>query len=335
MTDPKSRNVAVIGTGGTISYVGKHSLDLTEYADNDTIYEIDELLNAFPETLDQANVTPVRFRALGSPKINPRDWIELAATIRELAEKKSDLHGIVITHGTACLEETAYFLNLVLKVDCPVVIVGAQRPASGMGTDAGINLVNAIRVAASPDSRGRGVLVVLNDEIHAARDVTKTSTLKLQTFRSHDFGLLGHADADRVIYYRDPVRARMPDTEFSLDGLTDLPRVDIVMSYAGADRTAIDALAAVGAKGLVSAGFAPGFCTPGEQDGFNDAVAQGITVVQSSRAGTGRVVPVKSMRADNCVLADNLTPQKARVLLMLALTRTSDQTEIQAMFERY
>jgi len=335
MTDHTSRTVAVVGTGGTISSVGKNSLDLTAYVDNKTIYQVDELLNAFPEAFEQANVIPVRFRALGSPTITPADWLDLAAGIEALPKEHGDIHGVVVTHGTACLEETAYFLNLALKVDFPVVLVGAQRPATGLSTDAGLNLVNAIRVAADPGSRGRGVLVLLNDEIHAARDVTKTSTLRLQTFKSHDFGLLGHADNDRIAYYRQGMRQTMPDTEFAVAGLADLPRVDILLSYAGADRSAIDAHVAAGAKGLVSAGMAPGFCTPGELEGFEDAIAQGVIVVQSTRAGTGRVVPVETFRPRGAVLADNLTPQKARVLLMLALTKSSDPAEIQEMFFRY
>ncbi len=327
--------VAVIGTGGTISSIGRHPLDLVAYPDNEAFYHVDELLDAFPESRTVADVREVRFRALGSPKIGPADWLELAVTINALPEKMPEVDGVVLTHGTATLEETAYFLNLVLTVDVPVVVVGAQRPASGMGTDAGINLVNAIRVAGAPESRGRGALVVLNDEIHAARDVTKTSTMRLQTFRSADFGVLGHADGDRVVYYRQPMRRHYPDTVFDLAGVESLPRVDIALSYAGAARAAIDAFVAAGARGLISAGFAPGFCTPGEKDGFEDAIRQGVVVVQSTRAGSGRVIPLKAMRPAGCLVADNLTPQKARVLLMLALSRTDDPAEIQEMFAAY
>ncbi len=176
---------------------------------------------------------------------------------------------------------------------------------------------------------------MLNDEIHSGRDVTKTSTLRLQTFKSHDFGLLGHADADRVIYYRTPVRKRAPDTEFDVAGLKGLPRVDIVPSYAGADGTAADAFVAAGAKGLVAAGFLPGFNTIAQIDAFNAAVAKGVVVAQSTRNSSGRVVKVNSGRPDTCVLADNLPPQKARILLMLALTRTDEAAEIQRMFDTY
>lgn len=327
--------VAVIGTGGTISSVGRDSLDIVRYSENGKIYQVDELLNAFPETKAQADVVPVRLRAMPSTAIGPAEWLEIVAKIHELAADDPDLAGVVVTHGTATLEETAYFLNLTLKVDCPVVLVGAQRPASGLSTDAGMNLVNAIRVAKDPASRGRGVLAMLNDEIHCARDVTKTSTLRLQTFRSRDFGLLGHADFDRIAYYRMPERRRAPDTEFDVAGLTELPRVDISLTYAGMDATVIDALVAAGAQGIVAAAMAPGYTTPAEFDALCRAAEAGVAIAQSTRAGSGRVGDVPSRRAPGAVLADNLTPQKARILLMLALTKTRDPAELQRMFDEY
>ena len=174
----------------------------------------------------------------------------------------ADLAGIVIGHGTATLEETAYFLNLTLKVPVPVVLVGAQRPPSALSSDAGLNLVNAIRVAASPEARGMGVLVVLNDEVQAAREVTKTSTLRLQTFRTADFGVLGHADGDAVAFYRRPLRRCCPDTEFDIRALDALPRVDIAYAYAGADGTAVRAFIAAGARGHRLGRFRPGFRRP-------------------------------------------------------------------------
>ncbi len=327
--------VAVIGTGGTISSVGRNSLDIVRYVDNKKIYQVDELLDAFPETKEQAEIVPVRLRAMPSTAIGPAEWLEIAANIHELAENDPELAGIVVTHGTATLEETAYFMNLALKAEIPVVLVGAQRPATGLSTDAGMNLVNAIRVAKDPASRGRGVLAVLNDEIHAARDVTKTSTLRLQTFKSRDFGMLGHADFDKIAYYRMPERRRMPDTEFDVRGMTELPRVDISLTYAGADGTVIDALVAAGAKGIVVGAMAPGYVTPAEFEALCRADAQGVVVAQSTRAGSGRVADVPSKRAPGAVLADNLTPQKARILLMLALTETNDRAELQRMFDEY
>ncbi|MEC8163565.1 MAG: asparaginase [Pseudomonadota bacterium] len=330
-----SPRVAVIGTGGTISSVGKHSLDLVAYVENNKIYEVDELLNAFPETLEQGDVVPVRLRAMPSTAIGPAEWLEINTKIHDLVEEDPSLDGIVVTHGTATLEETAYFLNLASKVDIPIVLVGAQRPASGMGTDSGINLVNAIRTAGHPDSRGRGVLGVLNDEIHFSRDMTKTSTLRQQTFKSPDFGLLGHADWDKIAYYRMPERRRAPNTEFDVRGLTELPRVDISMTYAGTHGTAIDAYVAAGAKGIVVGAMAPGYVAPIEFEKLAAAAEKGVTIVHSTRAGSGRVADVASRRVPGTVLADNLPPQKARVLLAVALTKTDDPAELQRIFDEY
>lgn len=332
MTGPR---VAVIGTGGTISSVGRHGLDLVAYLENNKIYEVDELLNAFPETLEQGDVVPVRLRAMPSTAIGPGEWLEINAKIQELVDEDPSLDGVVVTHGTATLEETAYFLNLVAKVEVPIVLVGAQRPASGMGSDSGINLVNAIRTAGHPDSRGRGVLGLLNDEIHFSRDMTKTSTLRQQTFKSPDFGLLGHADWDKIAYYRMPERRRAPNTEFDVRGRTDLPRVEISMTYAGSDGTAIDAFTAAGAKGIVVGAMAPGYVTPKELERLHAAAEQGVVLVHSTRAGTGRVADVASRRVPGTVLADNLPPQKARVLLTVALTKTDDPVELQRIFDEY
>ena len=223
----------------------------------------------------------------------------------------------------------------MLKVSVPVVLIGSQRPASGLSTDAAINLLNGVRTAASPDSRGRGVLVLLNDEIQAAREVTKTSNWRMQTFRTPDFGILGHADADRIAYYRRPERRHMPDTEFDIAGLDALPRVDIAYAYAGSDGSAMRAFIAAGAKGLVSAGFAPGMPPAADLAAMAEAVRQGIVVVQSSRAGSGRIYRSQKLADAGVLAADNLNPQKARLLLALALTRTSDPAEIARIFATY
>ena len=250
--------------------------------------------------------------------------------------REAPLDGVVITHGTATLEETAYFLNLTLKVDATVVLVGSQRPATGLSSDAGLNLLNAVRVAGAPEARGLGVLVLLNDEIQTARDVTKTSTLRLETFRSPDLGMLGYADPDgRVAIYRRPSRRHAPDTEFDVRGRTELPRVDIAASYAGADGAAIRAFVAAGARAIVSASLPPGVTTPAETEALLEARRRGVAIVLSSRAGSGRVLPRTLLRQQGFVVADNLTPQKARVLAMLALARTDDASEIQRMFDEY
>jgi L-asparaginase len=334
MTQNKPK-IAFIGTGGTISSIGRDALDLIDYPDNGAKLAVDELIEKFQLVREAVEAIPIRFKAVGSTHIAPADWLELHALITKTAADDPCLAGFVITHGTATAEETAYFLNLTLKIAQPLVVVGAQRPASGISTDAAINLLNAARTAAEPASRGMGVLLMLNDEIQAARDVTKTSTLRLQTFRTVDFGVLGHADGDGVHYYRAPLRRRMPEVEFDVAGLTDLPRVDIVNCYAGSDGTAIEAFIAAGARGLVSAGFAPGLLTPEQDAAFDAALAKGVIVVQSTRAGTGRVPARKGLIERGMVSADNLTPQKARILLMVAFTQTSDIDELRRIFAEY
>ena len=328
--------VAVVGTGGSISTVGRDSLDLFEYGDFGRTLEVDELLARFPEVTTTADIEPIRFRAILSTAVGPADWLELHALIHDVAARGEPPDGIVVTHGTATLEETAYFLHLTLKTNLPVVLVGAQRPPNGLSTDAGLNLVNAVRVAAAPAARGLGVLVLLNDEIQAAREVTKNSTYRLETFRSPDLGMLGYADPDgRVAIYRTPTRRHAPDTPFDVRGRSDLPRVDVAYSYAGSDGATIEALVDRGTRGIVSAGFAPGRVTPGEWRALVEARRRGVQVVQSSRAGSGRVLRRERERAHAIVTADNLTPQKARVLLMLALTVTDHPETIQAFFEEY
>jgi len=327
--------IAFIGTGGTIASLGRGPLDLKDYGAIGNVMHAEEIVAKWPVVHQVADVIAVKYRNIPSTAIDFADWKALVALCQQLPQEYPGLEGIVIGHGTATLEETAYFLNLTLKTTIPVVLVGAQRPSSALSSDAGMNLVNAIRVAASPDSRGMGVLVVLNDEIHAAREVTKTSTLRLQTFRTPDFGVLGHADGDAVVFYRQPLRRRAPDTEFDISGIDALPRVDISYSYAGADGTAVHAFVAAGARGIVSAGFAPGFTPPGEAEALKEAASRGIVVVQSTRAGSGRTFRSTRLKVNGLLIADNLNPQKARILLTLALTRSQDPDEIMRCFRTY
>ena len=240
--------VAAIGTGGSISAVGRDSLDLFEYGSTDILLEPGDLLERVPEVASVADVVTVPFRSVSSEAFSPGDWLELNELVHRTVAGDSTLAGMIIIHGTATLEETAYFLDLTVKVDIPVVLVAAQRSINGLSSDGPLNLVNAVRVAASPEARGLGVVTVLNDEIQAARDVTKVSTHRLNTFRTPDLGILGYADADgRVVIYRRPVRRHAPDTEFDARGMTKLPRVDVAYSHAGVDGTAIDAFVAAGA----------------------------------------------------------------------------------------
>src|SRR5438105_5087967 len=326
--------IAVIGTGGTISSLGAGSLDVLDYPEFGQKLTSEALLDRFPETRLVAEPVPVTLRQVGSTAIGPEEWLELRALIHRIARDEPDTAGFVIPHGTATLEETAFFLNLTLGVAQPVVLVGAQRPASALGTDAGTNLVNALQVAGCAEARGKGVLVVLNNEIHPARDVVKTSTYRVQTFRSLDYGPLGHVDGDGPHFYRAPLQAHMPDTPFAAREITALPRVDIIYSYAGADAALVEAAVKAGARGLVSAGFAPGTPSPAQQAAFLHAAKSGIVVVQCSRA-TGRVAPRRRLRETGVVAGEDFSPQKARILLMLMLLATSDVGEIQEAFQSH
>ncbi len=327
--------IAFIGTGGTIASIGATNLELQDYGANGVMLQASEILARFPEAQHFADIMTVDFKAVASPAISFPEWKSLVLLCDELVAKHPDLAGIVIGHGTATLEETAYFLSLTLKVEIPIILVGSQRPASALSTDAGLNLANAVRVAAAPEARGLGVLTLLNDEIHAARDVAKTSTMRLQTFRTPDFGALGHADGDAIAFYRKPIRRTYPNTEFDIRALDALPRVDIAYSYAGADGTAVRAFAAAGARGIIAAGFAPGFTAPGDFVALCDAIKQGITVMQGTRVGSGRTHKGKRLREAGFLITDNLTPQKARILLALALAKTSDPAEIERVFLEY
>ncbi|RYB05257.1 asparaginase [Lichenibacterium ramalinae] len=329
------RKIAFIGTGGTMSSLGADSLDILDYGRHERRLDAPDIAAAVPELGQVAEVVPVAFRAVESSAMDFGVWHELATLCTGLAARDPDLAGIVIGHGTATLEETAYALNLTLKLAIPVVLVGSQRPLSGLSSDAHANLLGAVRVAADPASRGRGVLVVLNDEIQAAREVAKTSTTRLQTFRTPDFGILGQVDGPHVRYYRRAERRHVPDTEFDVADLARMPRVDIVTSYAGADGTAVRAFVAAGARGLVQAAFAPGMSTGAEFAALAEAVAAGVAVVLATRVGSGVAVDGERVRRGGVIGADNLSPWKARILLALALTRGRDPDEIRRVFATY
>jgi L-asparaginase len=332
MSKPK---VALLGTGGTISSIGRGEMDLVNYGDTGMIMHADEIAGRVPQVHEHAEIVPLRFRNMAAIDIGPDDWLALVRRLHVAAQEVEGLDGIVVTHGSASLEETAYFLHLVLKLDIPVVLVGAQRPFSALSSDASLNLVNAVRVAASPESRGRGVLVVMNDEIQAAREVTKTDTYRLQSFQSPGLGALGYADADRVVFYRSTTRGHTTATPFSIDGITALPRVDVVVSYVGADGTQIRAVRAAGAAGIVAAGFAPGCGAPDERAALAEAVSSGLIVVQAARAHSGRVDARDRVLAAGFVAADNLPAHKARILLALGLTQATKVADLQAFFDRY
>jgi L-asparaginase len=328
------RRVALVLTGGTMNSLGTDRLDLAWYIEAGKRLDEGEFLARIPEVQSVANVEEVTFRRMNSHALVDKDWLDLLRFVT--AQIDEDADGVVIGHGTNTIEETAYFLNLTLKRDAPVVLAGAMRPASGMSTDTELNVVNAVRVAADPASAGRGVLVVLNDTILAARDVTKTATYRLQAFQARDAGPLGYADADgRVIWNHRTEKPHTTQTEFDVADLQSLSRVDVVVSYVGADGVMIDAAMAAGAKGIVSAGTGAGRPTPGEDEALDRAAAAGVVVCQSTRVGSGRVVYAPSLQRRGFVAAGDLQPWKARVLLQLALTKTSDPSQIQQMFEKY
>ena len=328
--------IAVILTGGTINSVGNDRLDLAWYMEAGKRLKEGELVGQVPELKEIAQVREVAFRRLPSHALVDKDWLELLRTIHALFDE-DQADGVVITHGTNTIEETAYFLNLTLKTDKPVVVVGSMRPSSAISADGYLNILNAVKVAADPGSRGRGCLLVMNDTIFNGRDVTKNSTYRVEAFQSRDLGPLGFADADgKVVYYHQATRRHTAATDFDVRGRQSLPRVDIVLSYVGADGTFIEAAANAGAKGIVSAATGAGRPTPAEDTAFDKAYKEkGMLMCLCSRVASGRVVRSPGLAKRGFVAGDNLQPWKARILLSLALTTTSNADDIQRMFDTY
>jgi L-asparaginase len=292
----------------------------------------DELLVELPElhSLARVEVDPSNEHAVATPA----DLVKTALHVGSVLARP-DVDGVVLSHGTNALEETAFFFHLTLKTDKPVVITGAQRPFTALSSDGGVNLIDAFRVVTSPESHGKGVLVVANNEIHSARDVTKTSTYRLHTFKSRDTGPLGFADADRVVFYRAPLRAHTAKSGFSLAADTTLPRVDVLYVHAGANGDLARAAVDLGAKGLVIAGSGAG--ATGDMREALAALAKdrGIVIVRSSRVGEGRVLADDNWQEPGFIAADNLNPHKSALLLALALSVTGDVAKIQEFFETY
>jgi L-asparaginase len=318
----------------TLRSQGAHRLDLARYTEalsGQPRLTGAEILAAIPEIAHVARVEVDE----GDPnrKSDVPGLHQLALRLQALLQPP-DVAGLVFVQGTNSMEEVAYFLNLTVQTTKPIVITGAQRPFTALSTDGPLNLLNAIRVAAAPEARGKGALVVANDEINAARDVTKTNTYRLQTFRSRDLGVLGYADPDRIVFYRAPVRRHTRDSEFDLTGVESLPRVDILYIHAGARPDLARAAVELGATGLVIAGIGAG--GTGElRETLAALVRDGIAVVRSSRVGEGRVLQDDNYQEPGMVAADNLNPQKAALLLALALTRTRDPRDLQRIFDEY
>jgi L-asparaginase len=328
--------IAFIGTGGTIASRGTDPFDLLDY--NATGERVDARTLIAQTGLGGtiADILPVDFRRIDSTAITHEDWADLIDICHDLS-KDAALDGIVIGHGTASLEETAWMLSLVLDLDIQVIVTGAMRPLSGISSDASANLAAAIRVAAACRRRRRGgrecgpVLVVLNDEIHAPRLVTKSHTLRVNAFTSPWSGPLGFVDGPVADIVR--VQRSVHAASFSPDLVRNLPRVDIAYSHIGAGGTAIRAFVEAGAKGIVSAGFAPGMGTPAEIEALGEAIAAGVTVVQSSRTGAGRVVDGVGNRSIGIIAGNDLNPQKARILLALCLARGDSHARITDIFQ--
>ena len=318
---------------GTLHSRGADRMDFLRYRlSGQTRLTGEELLAAIPEIQAHAEV-----------EVDARNPHEVATLedLRRLALHvngllaRADLHGVVLVQGTNALEETAYFLNLTVLSDKPVAIVGAQRPITAMSSDAPLNLFDAIRVAASPQSRGKGVVVATNGEINAAREVTKTNTYRVQTFRSRDMGLLGYVDADRIVYYRAPLRRHTGASEFNLNGVSQMPYVEVLYVHDGGHSGMAQAALNLGAQGLVVAGSGAGGLGNLESEIYRIVAERKAIVVQASRVGEGRVVEYNNWFREGMIAADNLPPHKAAILLSLALTRTSNVAEIQRIFDAY
>jgi L-asparaginase type II len=331
---PKLANVVILATGGTIAGTGSTSTTTVGYTA--ATVGVQRLIQAVPELAKVANVSGEQVFQIASENMGNAHWLTLAKRINVLLAQNT-VDGIVITHGTDTLEETAYFLDLVVKSKKPVVLVGAMRPSTALSADGPINLYNAVLLAASPDAVGKGVLVAMNDQIHAARDVTKTNTSTLDSFRTPELGLLGYIQGSKPFFYRVSLRKHTTDTEFDIGAVEALPQVDIVYGYANMNPVAVDAFIAAGSKGIIHAGVGDGSLAAKVVPSLKAARQKGAIVVRASRVGQGILARNGEANDDELdfVAADTLNPQKARILLMLALTRTTSTQEIQRMFYTY
>ncbi len=326
-------NIVILATGGTIA--GSAASDTATTGYKAGALGIDQLINAVPEIKNYANITGEQICSIDSKDMTNDIWIKLADRVNALLAKPN-VDGVVITHGTDTLEETAFFLNLVVNSNKPVVMVGAMRPATAISADGPMNLLDAVRVAADKAAFGKGVLVVMNDEINGARDVTKTNTTNVATFKSPGFGVLGYINGGVPEFYQQSLRRHTVNSEFRGEHLTSLPDVKVVYGTANDDSLFIDAAIKAGVKGIVYAGTGNGSIHKNAEKALAKASAQGIVVVRCSRVGSGAVVPAEASYAkEHFIDSDTLNPQKARILLQLALTKTHNLSAIQKMFKEY
>jgi L-asparaginase len=327
-------NIVIIATGGTIAGSGATSTTSVGY--KAATVPVQALIDAVPELKKIATVRGEQIFQIASQNMTNDHWLKLARRVNEVLQQP-EVDGIVLTHGTDTLEETAYFLDLVSKSNKPIVLVGAMRPTTALSADGPINLYNAVLIAGSEEAVGKGVLVCLNDQINAARDVTKTNTYTADTFKSPELGVLGYVEGDRVAFYRLPARKHTLNSEFDISGVLKLPNVEIAYGYENVSRTAIDAFAASGVDGIVYAGVGDGNPSELTEQALADARAKGILIVRSARVGNGIIARNNEVNDDqrDFVVSDTLNPQKARILLTLALTKTRDTKEIQRIFYEY
>jgi L-asparaginase len=326
-------NIVVLATGGTIA--GAAASDVQAGYTSGQV-GVDQLLAAVPQAKKIAHLKGEQIANIGSQDMNDEVWLKLATRVNELLAQP-DVSGIVITHGTDTIEETAYFLNLVTKSRKPVVLTAAMRPATALSADGPLNFYNAVAVAGHKEAGGRGVLVVVNDWIHAAQSLTKTSTTAVQTFLSPIWGLIGTVAYGTPEFYREPIGKNTNESEFSVNSTTALPRVDIIMAHENMDGALINAAAAAGAKGIVIAGVGNGNMTKQALDAIASQTKNGVVIVRSSRVATGNVGRNVEVDDDKTgtIASLGLNPQKSRVLLRLALTKTQDAKQIQRYFDEY
>jgi len=325
--------VHILATGGTIAGAGGSEVE-AGYRSGEVGFE--KLIHAVPGLRQLADLTGEQFAQVGSQDMNDRLWLKLAARVNTLfAAEKAD--GIVITHGTDTAEEKGYFLHLVVKSNRPVVLTGAMRPSTSLSADGPLNLFNAVSVAADPNARGRGAMVAINNDLHSARDVTKSNTTDVQTFISPGPGLIGTTSYGHIRYFRYPTHAHTVESEFSTDGSERLPRVDILYAYSNMSADLVNASVSLGARGIVMAGLGNGNVSTETAAALAAAVEGGVIVVRSTRVVSGDVGRNIEMDDDSLglVAADQLNPQKSRVLLQLCLAKGMDRRVVQEAFYRY
>jgi len=327
-------NIVILATGGTIAGIAGNTTITVGY--KAAAITVETLIEMVPEIETIANISGQQVVQISSQDMNNDIWVMLGKKVNELLSSP-DVDGIVITHGTDTMEETAYYLHLVVDSEKPVVLVGAMRPSTAMSADGPNNLYNAVVLAGSANARRKGVLVVMNDTIYSAREVTKSSTFMTDAFQAPGSGALGYIQSNMTHFHKEPIGDHTTNSRFSTSEITKLPKVDIAYGYANVTREAIDAFAVHGAKGIIYAGTGNGSLTAEITDALLDARRAGIIVVRSSRVGSGLVARNGEVNDDELdfVVSSTLNPQKARVLLLLALTQTTDTTEIQQIFYDY